>query len=265
MKKGRWPFFLFLDRMLTTIALAKIRQTYHFELTARYGRDKRPSTTLRPTGLVPEMNRFFPALAAFAILASPITVLAQSDTTEAPAAEASTAGTAGTGKDLPGQLSMGQAENTDGVGSTYVKEKSGDWTVQCIRAPEGQTDPCEMVQLLKEANGNPVVEMRIFALPAGGQAIAGSTVITPLETLLTEPLRLVIDGSAAKRYPYSWCSRMGCISRIGFSAADVDQLKRGAKGTMTIVPAAAQDQKVDLNMSLTGFTAAWNMLSAPAQ
>lgn len=211
------------------------------------------------------MTRFLPALAALALLATPMAATAQSDTAEAPAADATAAETPGTGKDLPGQLNMGQTETNDGVGSTYVKETTGDWAVQCIRAPEGQADPCEMVQLLKEANGNPVVEMRIFALPAGGQAIAGSTVITPLETLLTEPLRLAIDGGAAKRYPYSWCSQVGCVSRIGFTAADIDQFKRGAQGTMTIVPAAAPDQKVDLTLSLSGFTAAWNMLSAPAQ
>lgn len=211
------------------------------------------------------MTRYLPALALLGLLATPLVAQeATAPAADAPAADAPAADatSAATGQQLPGQLNMGKPEKTDGVGSTYIKEVSGDWTVQCVRVPEGKTEPCEMVQLLKEANGNPIVEVRVFALPAGNQAVAGATVITPLETLLTAPLRLSIDGAAAKRYPYSWCSRVGCVARLGFAAADVDQLKRGAAGTVTIVPAAAADQKVDLTMSLTGFTAAWDMVSA---
>jgi len=204
------------------------------------------------------MIRNLKLLAIVGLLALPQPLLAQSDTTqesgELPA----------TGTELPGGLALGQTETNTGVGSTYLKEVEGDWDLQCIRAPEGQADPCEMVQLLKEANGNPVVEMRIFALPAGGQAVAGATVITPLETLLTEPLRIGVDGGAAKRYPYSWCSKVGCVSRLGLTAEDIAGFKRGAQGTLTIVPAAAPDQKVELPISLTGFTAAWGSLEAPA-
>jgi len=204
------------------------------------------------------MIRNLKLLAIVGLLALPQPLLAQSDTTqesgELPA----------TGTELPGGLALGQTETNTGVGSTYIKEVEGDWDLQCIRAPEGQADPCEMVQLLKEANGNPVVEMRIFALPAGGQAVAGATVITPLETLLTEPLRIGVDGGAAKRYPYSWCSKVGCVSRLGLTAEDIAGFKRGAQGTLTIVPAAAPDQKVELPISLTGFTAAWGSLEAPA-
>lgn len=204
------------------------------------------------------MIRNLKLLAIVGLLALPQPLLAQSDTTqesgELPA----------TGTELPGGLALGQTETNTGVGSTYIKEVEGDWDLQCIRAPEGQADPCEMVQLLKEANGNPVVEVRIFALPAGGQAVAGATVITPLETLLTEPLRIGVDGGAAKRYPYSWCSKVGCVSRLGLTAEDIAGFKRGAQGTLTIVPAAAPDQKVELPISLTGFTAAWGALETPA-
>jgi len=204
------------------------------------------------------MTRNLALLAMVGLLSAPLVATAQTDTTEtqdeAPSA---------TGTELPGNLNMGQAEQNTGVGSPYVKEVSGDWTVQCIRAPEGQEDPCEIYQLLKDESGNAVSEMRIFALPAGGQAVAGATVITPLETLLTEPIRLSVDGGAAKRYPYSWCSQVGCVARLGFSQPDLDSFRRGARGQLTIVPVAAPDQQVNLTVSLTGFTAAFDQLKTP--
>lgn len=192
----------------------------------------------------------------------PVTAQAQSGDTPDPAPDAPAAAPSA---ELPGGLNMGQKEANTGVGSTYQGDVIGDWTLQCVRAPEGQSDPCEMVQLLKDGGGNPIVEMRVFPLPAGGQAAAGATVITPLETLLTQPLRLSVDGSAAKRYPYSWCSRIGCVARIGFSAGEIDTFKRGAKGTLGIVPAAAPDNQVALTVSLTGFTKAWETVSANVQ
>ncbi|MGV6813361.1 MAG: invasion associated locus B family protein [Brevirhabdus sp.] len=211
------------------------------------------------------MTRDLKLLALVGLLCAPLPALAQTEgsstAADQPAAEGEQP--AATGADLPGALSMGQTETTDGVGTPYVKEVTGDWTIQCVRAPEGQEDPCEIFQLLKDGSGNPVSEMRIFALPAGGQAVAGATIVTPLETLLTEPIRLSVDGGAAKRYPFSWCSQIGCVSRIGFTQADVDGFKRGAKGTLTIVPVAAPDQKVNLSISLTGFTAAFDQLKAP--
>ncbi|WP_102108475.1 invasion associated locus B family protein [Oceaniglobus roseus] len=158
----------------------------------------------------------------------------------------------------PADLDMGTevgAENAEGPGSTYVQEEHGDWQVRCIRAGEGQKDPCQLYQLLQDEQGNPVAEISMFALPEGQQAAAGATVITPLETLLTQQLTLAVDGGATKRYPYTFCTPTGCFARIGFTNADVAAFKAGAKATVTLVPAAAPDQKVNLTVSLSGFTA----------
>ncbi|MEX5728875.1 invasion protein IalB [Rhodovulum iodosum] len=150
------------------------------------------------------------------------------------------------------------------VGETYVRDTHGDWQLRCARAPEGQTDPCQLYQLLSDEQGNSVAEISIFPLPDGanGQAVAGATIVTPLETLLTEQLRVNVDDGEAKVYPFSWCNQVGCFARIGFTAEDVASFKRGAEAALRIVPVAAPDQQVVLRVSLSGFTAGFDALAA---
>lgn len=159
-------------------------------------------------------------------------------------------------------LSMGtEAAGNDGVGSSYVEANFDAWEQRCIRTEDG-ADPCQLYQLLRDSDGNAVAEFSMFNLPAGGQAVAGATVIVPLETLLTENLVMAIDSSAPKTYPFTFCSTIGCVSRIGFTAAEIEQFKRGAKAVLTIVPVVAPDQKVAVDLSLKGFTAGFTAVSA---
>jgi invasion protein IalB len=157
-------------------------------------------------------------------------------------------------------LSMGEdADGTPELGQTYIRETHGDWEIRCVRTEDGN-DPCQMYQLLSDQDGNSVAEISLFPLPAGQQAAAGATIITPLETLLTEQMRLAVDGGQNKRYPYTFCSAVGCFARLGFTAGEVTAFKRGANATLTIVPAAAPDQTVELGVSLSGFTAAYDSI-----
>jgi invasion protein IalB len=152
-------------------------------------------------------------------------------------------------------LSMGQPVGDENApGTTYIQGEFGDWQLRCIRVEEGEKEPCQLYQLLKDDKGNGVVEINMFALPEGQAAAAGATIVTPLETMLTQQLVMSIDGGPAKRFPFTWCGLTGCFARIGFSNADIATFKRGAKGTITIVPVIAPDQKVVVSMSLTGFT-----------
>ena len=156
-----------------------------------------------------------------------------------------------------GDLSLGSTEPQ--VGETYLAEEFTDWQLRCVKTENGQ-DPCQLYQLLADGDGNSVAEFSIFNLPEGQQAIAGATVVTPLETLLTAQLRIQVDAGQARRYPYSFCSQAGCFARVGFTADEVDAFKAGNAGKVLIVPAAAPDQTVQLTLSLTGFTAGWNAL-----
>jgi invasion protein IalB len=166
--------------------------------------------------------------------------------------------------DVAMALNMGTEEGGElQIGATYTLEESGDWQVRCVKT-NAERDPCQLYQLLSDEAGNSVAEINILPLPAGQQAAAGANIIVPLETLLNEQLRIAVDGAKARRYPYTFCSVQGCLARVGFSNADVAAFKRGNKATLTIVPAVAPDQRVDLTISLTGFTAGMEAVTKAA-
>lgn len=183
-------------------------------------------------------------LAAPALAQDAAAPAAEAPAPEAPASEAPAA-----------EAPAADAENK--VGSTYVAETQGDWQVQCVRTEDGK-DPCQLYQLLKDNKGNSVAEISLFGLPDGQKAAAGATIITPLETLLTENVRIKIDSGEPKVYPFTFCARIGCVARLGFTAEEVAELKKGNKAVLSIVPIAAPDQKVELPVSLKGFTAGYD-------
>jgi invasion protein IalB len=154
-------------------------------------------------------------------------------------------------------LAMGQDVGAaDGPGSTYTAAKFEAWEQKCVRTESG-IDPCQLYLLLNDKDGNSVAEFTMFNLPKGseGPAVAGATFIAPLETLLTAGMTLQIDGAKGKVYPFTFCTQIGCVARIGFTAEEVAGMKSGGNAVISIVPFVAPDERVELTMSLKGFTA----------
>ena len=120
-----------------------------------------------------------------------------------------------------------------------------------------------MYQLAADQQDNPVAEVSLLKLPEVAEADAGVTVVTPLGTLLTNGLVLQIDGGETRQYPFAWCSQVGCFSRFGLAKPSIDALKRGKAGTITLVSVGRPDHPVELALSLSGFTAAWDSLEVP--
>lgn len=155
-------------------------------------------------------------------------------------------------------LSLGQPE----VGSTYLSEAFSDWELRCIVAPEGQPDPCQLFQLLTDGEGNAVAEFNLFDVPDDGQLVAGATIVTPLDTLLTGQMRLSVDDRQPRVYPFSFCRTNGCYVRLGLTGDEVQAMRAGNEATVRIVPLQAPDQSVPLTVSLSGFTAGFEALEA---
>jgi invasion protein IalB len=86
-------------------------------------------------------------------------------------------------------------------------------------------------------------------------------VVVPLETALPAQLTVTVDDGAPRRYPYAFCNPVGCYARIGLTEQDITAYKRGAVARLTIIPALAPDQKVELDLSLDGFTASFDKVS----
>lgn len=144
------------------------------------------------------------------------------------------------------------------LGEPYLVAEHRDWQVLCTRLEEGGPEICEMYQLLSEANGQPVAEISIAALAEAGDIVAGATITTPLETFLPTGLgfRTAAEAQDMRIEQFRVCTVVGCVVRMGLSAAEIETLSRGAEAFITIAPFVAIDQPVDIRISLLGFTAA---------
>lgn len=162
--------------------------------------------------------------------------------TAATPAPAAAAPAAATGEPQPGQY--------------YTKQSFDDWTMRCIKT-DTETDPCELYQLLKDGAGTSVAEFTLIPL-TGGQVAAGATVVTPLETDLTRGLGIQIDKAQAKLYPFAFCAPVGCVARVGLPQVEIDSMKRGSVGVVSVLPYGQNPDTgtVQLTLSLKGFTAA---------
>lgn len=177
------------------------------------------------------------------------------DTSETPQTETEQAETEQPDLDL--------GETGPRVGEQYVREKNGDWEVSCIKT-EAAEDPCAMVQILNGQQGDPIAEVTIGKLPAGGAAVAWANVIVPLETLLQAQLAMSIDGAPRKLYDYHHCVPLGCVAQLGLTQGDIDAMRSGSKATLSLVPARFPDQILNMDMSLSGFTAAFDGINVSA-
>jgi invasion protein IalB len=181
----------------------------------------------------------------------------------APAAEAPTTDTPAAATTADSAAVPAAAEGPGDIGKAYTAATHGDWQLQCIRTAEGN-DPCEIYQVLKDTAGQSVADISILALPAGSEAVAGATIMVPLETLLTPGVALAVDGGQTRAYPVTFCAQPGCFVRVGLTAAELASFKGGNKATLSLVPVAAPDKRVDVEISLKGFTAAYDAVKATA-
>ncbi|GAB5438561.1 MAG: invasion associated locus B family protein [Falsiruegeria mediterranea] len=145
------------------------------------------------------------------------------------------------------------------LGERYSKDKFGDWDLACIKTEEEQ-DPCSLLQVMTDPQNNPMAEISLFRLAGNQAAVAGATIVVPLETLLPAQLTISVDGAPGKRYNYSFCNPIGCVAQIGLTQTDIDAMKKGAKATVSLVPAPAPDQTISLDLSLSGFTAGFEVV-----
>ncbi|TCO69807.1 invasion associated locus B family protein [Rhodovulum euryhalinum] len=198
-------------------------------------------------------------LAAIVALAGP--ALAQdSAPADAPEAGTETAAPPAAETGEVERLPMGEQDAPEQP-QAYVKDTFQDWRVVCVKIAEDR-ESCNMQQLLRDANDNPVSQVSIAPLPpAAAPRAAGVEIATPIETLLSEDLRLGIDTSPVKRYRFTFCTPQACYARFALTAEEVAAFKAGKAAKVTIVPLMAPDQTAEISMSLAGFTAAYDLVA----
>ena len=153
-------------------------------------------------------------------------------------------------------LSTGAFAQDATPGTVYVAETNRDWQVRCMQVSEG-TEPCQMYQLIEDPNGTPVAEISIFPLAPGGEAVAGATFVAPLGTLLPEGVAIMVDDGAPRAYVFDHCTPDGCVARLGFTQAELDQFKAGSAAKIRLV-SVNRAEPIIIEMSLSGFTASFD-------
>ena len=143
-----------------------------------------------------------------------------------------------------------------------LRDTHGDWEIRCI---EG-TNNCAMSQVGETGDGKRALLVTIQRLKGAkadnGQAVpAAMTVQTPLGILLPYGVRLKIDSDQVVPLPLSRCVPAGCVSQAPMLDEAVNKMKKGSKAVYGFF----LDKEVLVNISLRGFTKAFNSLSPVSQ
>ncbi|MET3600000.1 invasion associated locus B family protein [Martelella mangrovi] len=159
---------------------------------------------------------------------------------------------------LFGAAPVGQTFAALPDGASSLNETYQDWRVTCVS--DGTNDRCAMVhnQVAKDS-GQRVLTVELNA-PAADQA--QGVLVMPFGLALAEGVSLTIDtDSDGPTFGFSTCLPQGCLVPIQFDAAMLDRLKNGGVLHVRAKPVDGSD-RVDIQASLNGFTAAFNRLNA---
>lgn len=140
-----------------------------------------------------------------------------------------------------------------------IKERFKDWALRCelVGDKEG---PCHIAQQLSLDGVRVIAEAQVIPI-SGGAAVAGMTVITPLETALQVPFQVEIEGRSVKGYPYRYCNQAGCYVSVGLTALELNAMKKGTEALFGITRIQDEENAIVVRLSLSGFTAAYDALS----
>lgn len=141
-----------------------------------------------------------------------------------------------------------------------LTETYGDWVVRCVSpvAPEGQPAParvCEMTQELQQQNTG----QRVLAVSVQKtESATRLTVVAPFGLLLSEGVKVSVADVALVSADFKTCLPAGCIAVSDLDEAALTALAAGDQAVVAMV--GTDTQPVNINVSLKGFTTAWNRL-----
>jgi invasion protein IalB len=156
---------------------------------------------------------------------------------------------------------------TEGEDATYVDEAFDDWQRECLRTEDGN-DPCRMAQTLFDAEQNPVGKIALGRQAQGSPAVAVGELALPVDLgiLLPQGLNIGVDRGLSKQYDFYMCLPDGCIARLLFGPEDIEAFKAGEVmnlGLVAFLPPDREPTRIQIPVSLKGFTAAYDSLPVP--
>lgn len=149
-------------------------------------------------------------------------------------------------------------EAADALSETYR-----DWVVNCrgvASVPGDQTTrACEISQELRQtADGQLVLRVVLGVGDTGGPADV--TFVTPFGVRVLDGVAVETAESNLARIDFLTCMTAGCVATGTLDAGVIDALSAGDTATVTMN--ATSGDEVRLDVSLSGFAAAWSRLNA---
>lgn len=149
--------------------------------------------------------------------------------------------------------------------NSRLGQKFGDWQELCQKASETQ-EICGVIQEVHGEGG----KLALWAAVGYFQPDTGPVMILRVPYDLTDPptglrvsqgAEVQVDGSGNVKVPIEICAPGGCQIGLLMEDAFVKALKAGNKMNLTIP--LATGQTATINLSLKGFTAAYDSLKKP--
>ena len=144
--------------------------------------------------------------------------------------------------------------------SVQAKPESGkkfkDWTVVCEKLPKTGKEVCNIFQNVTNEKKKVVLQVAIGYLP--GMDKPQVLLTLPLGVLLEAGMEFKAGSAKAVRLPFKVCVAKGCVAMSILDDATIKGLKTGSKGGVKF--AVAKDKVIEIPVSLSGFTAAFNSL-----
>lgn len=135
-------------------------------------------------------------------------------------------------------------------------KKFKDWTVVCEKLPQSKKEICNIFQNVTNDKKKVVLQVAIGYAPDSSEPQA--LVTLPLGVLLQPGIEFKGGTAEVKRAPFGVCVKNGCIVIMKLSPEIIKGMKSGTEGSVKF--AAAQKQIIEVPVSLSGFTAAFNSL-----
>lgn len=146
----------------------------------------------------------------------------------------------------------------EGGPQATVVEQHGLWVFECATYGSAEAEYCTMQQVLTVNDTDDIaLAVTIAYNPQSGEPIM--LAMTPLGVDLAVGMGIKIDDGPQLGVPYTICQRIGCRAAAPLTAPMLGSLKAG--NTMS-VSYSYRGQRVDVPVSLDGFTAAHAALEA---
>ena len=170
-------------------------------------------------------------------------------------------------------LPFGVAERTRALDAapSALSETYQDWVVECATAQTAQKEGekragrrvCQISQMLLQANSRERVLTIAFVVPSDGKGGLSGSIVAPFGLDLQSGIKLRVEKETLLNGSFKTCLPQGCLAPL--TADDkVERALRASAKLLVEMTAADTGQRVDLTVSLKGFSQSLDRLKTLA-